>query len=202
MREVLTMWDKEFDTETYVYGKEPNEFLKEHYEKLPKGKVLCLAEGEGRNAVFLAKKGFDVTAVDISQVGLNKAKKLAKEAGVEIRTICKDLVAFNLGEQQWDSIVSISCHLPPEIRVPLYQKVEKSLKQNGVFLIEGYTPNQLNYKSGGPPVAEMMTSADTLKNELLGLKFTVLQELERNVCEGINHTGLASVVQGIAVKSL
>ncbi len=112
MREVLTMWDKEFDTETYVYGKEPNEFLKEHYEELPKGKVLCLAEGEGRNAVFLATKGFDVTAVDISQVGLNKAKKLAKEAGVEIRTICKDLAAFDLGEQQWDSIVSISCHLP------------------------------------------------------------------------------------------
>lgn len=196
------MWDKEFDTETYVYGKDPNEFLRDNYEALPKGKILCLAEGEGRNAVFLAKKGFDVTAVDLSQVGLNKAEKLAKESGVHIKTVCEDLATFNLGKACWDGIVSISCHLPPEIRAPLYQKIASSLKENGVFLIEGYTPEQLNYNSGGPPVAEMMISANILTNELSGLSFHILKELERNVCEGINHTGLASVVQGIAVKSM
>ena len=192
------MWDKEFDTEIYVYGKEPNDFLRKNFEQLPKGKILCLAEGEGRNAVFLAKHGYQVTAVDSSQVGLNKAKKLAQEHNVEIDVVCADLTTYQLGENKWDGIVSIFCHLPPDIRAPLYNNIAKSLKPNGIFLIEGYAPEQLNYKTGGPPVAEMMISATILKDELINLDFSVLNEIEREVYEGVNHTGLASVVQGIA----
>lgn len=194
------MWDKEFDTDIYVYGKEPNDFLKENSHRIPSGKILCLAEGEGRNAIFLAKKGFQVTAVDSSQVGLNKALKLAAENGVQIETICCDLATFELGDTCWDGIVSIFCHLSPEIRGPLFQKMKRALKQSGVFLIEGYTPEQLKYKTGGPPCAEMMTTAKMLESELSELEFIHLKELEREVTEGVNHTGLASVVQGIAVK--
>jgi 2-polyprenyl-3-methyl-5-hydroxy-6-metoxy-1,4-benzoquinol methylase len=192
-----SMWNEAYSADEYVYGKKPNDFLKEKYLEIPKGKVLMLAEGEGRNAVFLASKGYKVTAVDISNVGLKKAQKLASENGVLIKTICADLKTFDLGENLWDGIVSIFCHLPPDVRRSLYKRVEAALKPSGVFVLESYTPEQLKYKTGGPPLAEMMTSKDTLVKELPNLKFNCLEELEREVLEGLNHHGLAAVVQAV-----
>lgn len=194
------IWDEEYKTDHYAYGKNPNDFLKENYACIPKGKVLLLAEGEGRNAVFLASKGYEVTAVDISAVGLEKAKQLADENKVSIKTIRADLDTFNLGQNAWDGIVSIFCHLPPHIRTHLYERVEKALKPSGVFLLEGYTPEQLKYKTGGPPVAEMMISKHILIKEFPNIQFSHLKELERDVLEGINHHGLASVIQAIGAK--
>ena len=110
------MWDERYSPDEYVYGKAPNQFLEENYNAIPKGKVLSLAEGEGRNAVFLAKQGYSVTAVDASQVGLSKAKKLAEENGVELELIRGDLVDFDIGENKWDGIVSIFCPLPSALR--------------------------------------------------------------------------------------
>jgi SAM-dependent methyltransferase len=191
------MWDNEYNTDQYVYGKTPNDFLKEHYSAIPRGKVLLLAEGEGRNAVFLARQGYAVTAVDISSVGLEKATNLAAENGVDIEVICEDLAVFDFGENIWDGIVSISCHLPPELRQDVFRRIERGLKSSGVFFLEGYRPEQLEYNSGGPPVAEMMTSKETLIKELPGLRFSHLKELERDVHEGVNHHGLAAVVQAI-----
>ncbi|WP_221892324.1 class I SAM-dependent methyltransferase [Teredinibacter haidensis] len=192
-----SMWDNEYNTDQYVYGTEPNDFLKEHYAAIPKGKVLLLADGEGRNSVFLAKLGYTVTAVDISSVGLEKAKKLAAKNGVEIDVICEDLQTFDFGEKKWAGIVSISCHLPEKLRKDVFTRVEQGLKSSGVFLLEGYRPEQLEYKTGGPPLAEMMTSKETLTNELPNLTFSHLKELEREVHEGINHHGLAAVIQAI-----
>lgn len=194
------IWDEEYKTDNYVYGKEPNDFLKENYACIPKGKVLLLAEGEGRNAVFLALKGYQVTAVDISAVGLEKAKKLANENDVSIKTICADLETLDIGKKTWDGIVSIFCHLPPHIRDSLYERVEKALKPSGTFLLEGYTPKQLKYKTGGPPVAEMMVSKDILIKGFSNVEFIHLMELEREVLEGIKHHGLASVLQAIGIK--
>jgi len=191
------MWDKEYSTEEYVYGKKPNDFLMECYAIIPKGKVLLLAEGEGRNAVFLAKQGYLVTAVDISSVGLEKAKKLAAENNVSIEVICEDLETFTLGEKKWDAIVSISCHLPPEVRQRLYNRIERALKPSGVFFLEGYRPEQLKFKTGGPPLAEMMTSKETLVKELPNLEFSHLKEVDREVNEGINHHGMGAVIQAI-----
>ena len=191
------MWDQEYDTEDYVYGKQPNDFLMECYTTIPKGKVLLLAEGEGRNAVFLAKQGYSVTAVDISSVGLEKAEKLAAENNVNIDAICEDLETFDLGEKKWDGIVSISCHLPPELRRHLYTRIERALKPSGVFFLEGYRPEQLKFKTGGPPLAEMMTSKETLVKELPNLEFNHLKEVDREVNEGINHHGMGAVTQAI-----
>jgi len=196
-----SMWDEEYNTDQYVYGKEPNDFLKTHYSAIPKGKVLLLAEGEGRNAVFLAKNGYQVTAVDISIVGLEKAKKLAAENSVDIDVICEDLETFDFGEKKWDGIISISCHLPPALRQEVFKQIERGLKSSGVFFLEGYRPEQLNYKTGGPPLAEMMTSKETLTKELSKLTFTHLKELEREVHEGINHHGLAAVIQAIGTPN-
>ena len=110
------MWDERYNTEEYAYGKAANNFLEENYTAIPKGNVLSLAEGEGRNAVFLARQGYTVTAVDASQVGLNKAKKLAEEHGVTIELVHADLADFDLGENRWDGIVSIFCPLPSALR--------------------------------------------------------------------------------------
>lgn len=195
------MWNDTYDTEHYVYGTEPNDFLREQVHHLPKGKVLCLAEGEGRNAVFLAKLGYEVTAVDLSHVGLEKAERLAEANQVKIETVCANLAHFDLGEEAWDGIVSIFCHLPADLRADLYHRVQTALKPNGVFLVEGYTPLQLSYKTGGPPVAEMMVSQSVLEQELPQMDFRHLSELERHVVEGTNHTGLGHVVQCIGVKN-
>lgn len=191
------MWNDIYQTAEYVYGKHPNDFLREYYQVIPKGKVLMLAEGEGRNAVFLAQKGYQVTAVDSSEIGLKKARLLAQENQVQIKTICQDLATFDLGENCWDGIVSIFCHLPPTLRQPLYQRIEKALKPTGIFLLEGYRPEQLTYKTGGPPHADMMVSETILLKELPNLQFSHLATVERKVIEGIKHTGLAATVQAI-----
>lgn len=194
------MWDERYATEEYVYGAEPNDFLKINIDAIPKGRVLSLAEGEGRNAVFLAKQGYSVTAVDSSSVGLDKAKKLAKENGVNIEFIYSDLAEYDVGQSQWDGIISIFCPLPPSLRKPLHKKVVRGLKQNGVFLLEAYTPKQLEYGTGGGNSVELMQSLDSLSSELKGISFKHLLELERQVIEGVYHTGIAAVVQAIGIK--
>ena len=111
------MWDQRYSEEEFAYGTAPNDFLRDEYSRIPAGgRVLCLAEGEGRNAVFLAKQGYAVTAVDLSPVGLEKAQNLAFENGVEISIKVVDLAEFELGHEVWDGIVSIAAHVPPNVR--------------------------------------------------------------------------------------
>lgn len=194
------MWDERFSDDGYFYGTQPNDFLKHNYQVIPPGKVLCLAEGEGRNAVFLAEQGYQVTAVDASAVGLRKAQQLAEKRGVQINTIHADLAEYDPGQETWAGIVSIFCHLPPDIRRRLHGALADALLPGGVLLLEAYTPAQLQFKTGGPPVAEMMMNKEILKEEISGLSFRHLQEVERDVIEGKGHTGHAAVVQVIATR--
>jgi SAM-dependent methyltransferase len=194
------MWNERYSAEEYAYGKTPNKFLEDNYKVIPIGKVLSLAEGEGRNAVFLAKQGYSVTAVDSSQVGLDKAKKLAEENGISIELIHADLTDFDIGENRWDGIVSIFCPLPSALRKELHKKVVAGLKPNGVFLVEAYTPDQLKHGTGGGNSVDLMTTKESLSLELHTLKFKHLIELERDVVEGIYHTGFGAVVQALASK--
>lgn len=196
------MWNERYNTQDYIYGEEPNTFLAANFQIIPKGKVLCLAEGEGRNAVFLARQGYEVTAVDQSDVGLEKAKRLATKHGVHIHCIHAGLEHFDLGTNQWDGIVSVFCHVPRQLRESLHRNVTKALKRGGIFLLEAYTAKQLDYGTGGPPVAELMMSKAALERELAGLQFDYLEELERDVIEGSHHTGRGAVVQAIAVNPL
>jgi SAM-dependent methyltransferase len=196
------MWDERYSAEEYAYGTNPNNFLEANVSSIPKGKVLSLAEGEGRNAVFLAKQGYSVTAVDASLVGLNKARKLAEDNGVIVEFIHTDLAEYDLRENKWDGIVSIFCPLPSSIRKQLHKKVKAALKRNGVFLLEAYTPAQLKYGTGGGNSVDVMQSKESLSLELAGLKFKDLIELERDVVEGIYHTGIGAVVQAIASKEI
>ena len=159
------MWNERYSAEEYAYGKTPNKFLEDNYKVIPKGKVLSLAEGEGRNAVFLAKQGYSVTAIDASQVGLDKAKKLAEENGVSIEFIHADLADFDIGENRWDGIISIFCPLPSALRKELHKKVVAGLKTNGVFLVEAYYPDQLKHGTGSGDSADLMTTKESLSLE-------------------------------------
>lgn len=194
------MWDQRYSSKDYAYGTQPNDFLVSMYDKLPTGKILCLAEGEGRNAVWLAEQGNDVTAVDASKVGLGKAEKLAKERGVNITTVHADLADFDIGEQQWDAIVSIFCHLPAALRQDVHRRCVAGLRDQGMLLLEAYTPLQLKYKTGGPPTADMMMDVQSLSDELISLEFLHLQEHVRDIHEGEFHTGKGAVVQALAKK--
>ena len=129
------MWDQRYSTEGYAYGTEPNSFLVEHAHYL-QGPVLSLAEGEGRNAVFLASRGLDVLGVDGSEVGLAKARQLAASQRVSIRTEVADLGTYAPPENQFGSVISIWAHLPAAVRRALHERVERSLKPGGVILLE------------------------------------------------------------------
>jgi SAM-dependent methyltransferase len=195
-------WDERYGEAGYAYGTEPNDFLAASLHQLPPaGKVLCLGDGEGRNSVFLAQQGYTVTAVDSSSVGLQKAKVLAADRRVTITTCVADLAEYQLSPDTYDAIISIFCHLPPPVRQLVHSKIPSSLKRDGVFLLEGYTPRQLNHGTGGPPVKELLLEIVDLKKELAQLQFTHLIELEREVYEGRLHTGLGAVVQLIAIKN-
>lgn len=193
-------WDERYNQQKYYYGTEPNAFLVSVSEKLPPGRILCLAEGEGRNAVFLASLGYQVTAVDGSAVGLRKAVQLAADHQVSITTVCTDLAEFRIEPGQWGGIVSCYCHLPPAIRTPLHKKVVQGLKPGGLLVLEGFSKEQLTYGTGGPPSLELLFSLVELQNELVGLEFIHAVTQERNVREGQGHTGIASVVQILGIK--
>ena len=137
------MWDQRYDTDEFVFGEEPNTFLEENFAVLPKGRVLCLAEGEGRNAVFLARHGYEVTGVDSLSVGLAKGRRLADRHGVAVDWVHADLAEYELGRDRWDGIVSIFCHLPPDLRGHVFGQVVTGLKPGGVLLLEPGQPGAL-----------------------------------------------------------
>ena len=199
---MINQWDERYSASEYVYGTEPNDFLREEYHRIrPGGKVLCLADGEGRNGVFLAQQGFDVTSVDASQVGLEKALALAKANDVMISTVHADLADYDLGVDQWDAVVSIFCHLPPDLRSRVHNAVTSSLRMDGVVILEAYTVDQLSFKTGGPPVAALMMSAQQLRHDFEALDVIVCGERTRMIHEGALHNGQSAVVQFVAQRN-
>lgn len=195
------MWDERYSQPGFAYGTEPNEFLAAAAGRIPVGPVLSIGEGEGRNAAFLAGLGHRVVAVDQSEVGLAKAQKLAADRGLSIETVCADLSAFPIEPGAWAGIVSVFCHLPRRIRRPLYAAAVRGLRPGGVLVLEAYTPEQINRGTGGPKDPDMLPTLAELTEELAGLEFLHARELDREVREGAYHTGVASVVQIIGVKS-
>jgi len=192
----LSRWDERYAQSGYAYGTEPNDFLAEVAPAIPEGPVLSLADGEGRNAVFLAARGHAVTAVDASPIGLSKAGRLAAERGVRVETRLADLEAgFELGTARWAGIVSIWCHLPRPAREELHAQVARALLPGGVFILEAYTPRQLRYGTGGPSSAALLPALDDLRAELKELELEIAREVVREVQEGRMHHGESAVVQ-------
>ena len=194
------MWDERYATDEYLYGTEANTFLTSVIDRIPPGRVLCLAEGEGRNAVWLAEQGRSVTAVDASPVGLDKARQLAAARGVYIDAVVADLADYPIPADHWDGIVSIFCHIRPDLRLDLHRRSVRGLRPGGVFVLEAYTPAQLRHRTGGPPNEAMLMTLAGLRQELAGLDFVHAVECEREVVEGRLHHGLGAVVQVVAIR--
>lgn len=193
-------WDERYGADEYVYGTEPNDFLRQTAHRIPEGPVLCLADGEGRNGVFLAERGHAVTSVDASSVGLEKATRLAAARGVTLHTVHTDLAEYVIEPRAWAGIVSIFCHLPPALRARVHDAAVRGLRPGGVFILEAYTPRQLAYGTGGPRAEELLVTPQDLNTELAGLRLEQCVERVRPVREGSLHDGEAAVVQALGIK--
>lgn len=195
-------WDERYAGEAFMYGTEPNEFLRDNASRLrPGARVLCLAEGEGRNAVYLAERGFAVTGVDASAVGLAKAGRLAASRGVSVTTLVEDLSRFEPGEAAWDGVVSIWCHLPPPLRAALHPRIVRALAPGGLLILEHYHPRQVGLGTGGPPDPSLLLTLDELRRDFADLQVLHAVETERHVHEGHGHHGRSAVTQLIARKA-
>ncbi len=203
--QLRSFWNQRFAPEAYAYGTAPNDFLAQQAERLqalPAGApVLCLADGEGRNGVWLAGQGFAVTSVDLSDAGLAKAQALAAQRGVSITTVHADVTSFELAPAHWAAIVCIFLHLPSQQRRNLHRRCAAALQPGGLFIHEAYSPGQLALGTGGPKDADMLPTLADLTQDFADLDsvdgLTTEHQFAgvRPVIEGALHSGNGEVVQ-------
>lgn len=194
-----SFWDTRYSGTDFCYGTAPNAFVAACAAQIPPGPVLCLGEGEGRNAVFLATRGHAVTAVDQSAVGLAKARHLAARHGVTLTTLTADLATLTIAPGAWSAVVATFVHLPPPLRATVHHAAATGLRPGGVIVLEAYTPDQLRHRTGGPVnTPELFMTLAALRTDFAGLEELIARELERDVREGTGHTGRGAVVQFLA----
>jgi ubiquinone/menaquinone biosynthesis C-methylase UbiE len=194
------IWDQRYGQEEYIYGKVPNAFFKQQTDKLKPGKILLPAEGEGRNAVYAAGKGWHVFALDMSQEGRNKALKLAEEAGVGIQYEICDLTSCPLPENEFDALAIIFAHFPSKTRSLVYRKLVRALKPGGTLILETFSKKQFGKTSGGPQNLDMLNNIEELEYDFKGFDFKEIYEVEVDLQEGDFHAGMAEVIRIVAVK--
>lgn len=200
------MWDERYASESYVYGTEPNVFFKrvvETYE--PEGRILLPAEGEGKNAVYAAKSGLEVTAFDFSIEGQQKAFSLAKANNVKIEYILSDIADINLPAEYFDAIGLFYVHLPEHLRQQYHQKLLSSLKADGLVVLEGFSKDHIEYSrsnpsAGGPKKIEMLFDLDSIRADFEQLTTIELVQKEIISDSGQLHKGQGSVIQYIGRK--
>lgn len=192
-------WDTRFLGDSFVYGTEPNAFLVEVADKLPRaGTVVSLGEGEGRNGVFLARRGLDVIGIDGSRVGVEKATRFAAREGVRLDMRHADLRDAELPAAS--AFVSIFCHLPSALRRDVHQRAYRALEAGGVFVIIAYRPEQIALGTGGPRDVDLLVRLDDLRADFPDAEVLLGEEVTRAMVEGTLHTGDAAVVQAVFRK--
>lgn len=195
-------WNQRFAAEGYLFGTEPNEWLREHAGIWQPGqRVLCVADGEGRNSVWLAKRGLQVDAFDIAEVGVAKARRLAAEQGVTVDYQVADCDGFAWPEARYDGVAAIFVQFAdPALRERLFARMCSSLKPGGTLLLQGYTPKQLEYRTGGPPLLSHLYTAQMLREAFMTLDIVELREYEAEVHEGSGHRGRSALIGLVARK--
>lgn len=194
-------WDVRYGAEGYLFGKDPAAFLAREAGRIPAGaRVLCVADGEGRNSVHLARLGHEVTAFDPSPVAVAKARALAKEAGVEV-----DYNVASLGGWDWsrpvDALVAIFIQfLDPEARREVFATFRETLSPGGLLLLHGYAPRQVGYGTGGPPQAENMYTLPLLREAFAGWDILHAADYDAVIKEGRGHSGLSGLIDFVAIK--
>lgn len=206
LNKMSEMWDERYSHPEYAYGIEPNDFLKATIDYLQlTGSILLPADGEGRNGVYAAKKGLNVTAFDISIEGKNKALKLANKENVEIDYQVGDFFELDCSKQTYNAVALIFAHFPPPILSKYHQKLAELIEPNGFVILEGFSKNHLNYqeeypKVGGPKNIDMLFSKESIQSDFPGFEIIQLEECEVELKEGIYHQGKGSVIRFIGRK--
>ena len=202
--EAAKFWNTRFDTHEYIFGTDANKYLTEkalkYFQKLQK--VLCVADGEGRNSVWLASQGMDVDAFDISDIAIKKANELAIQFGVSVRLYLKNMDEWDWKPNQYDGVVAIFVQFAdPEMRVRLFQNMIHALKAGGVLILLGYSPKQLEYKTGGPSLLEHLYTEKLLLEQFSPYaEILEIESWEEELSEGRRHSGMSALVGMVARK--
>lgn len=198
-------WDERFANNKSVYGEEPNQFFKEQLSKLEAGALLLPAEGEGRNAIFAAKTGWEVSAFDTSKVGRENALKRAQIENVAIDYKLQDILEFDYSENMFDAIGLVFAHFPSIIRAKFHQKLISSLRVGGYIILEGFSKNHLQFSeknpsAGGPKNIDMLFDSESILEDFSSLKTILIEEKIIHLSEGEFHQGESYVVRYVGQK--
>lgn len=204
MKPAISRWNQRFlSSDDYIFGKAPNAFMVRHVTPRlkPGASALALADGEGRNGAWLAQQGCDVWSVDAAPAASDKARKLAAELGVDMHVITADATEMNWDERQYDFVVGIFFQFAnPQLRIQLFEGMKRATRSGGYLLIEGYGLKQLEYKTGGPDIAEHLYTLDLLRDAFADMDIEVLEEYDAELNEGSGHHGMSAVVDLVARK--
>jgi len=196
-------WNQRFNKQEFIFGKEPNEYLAlqaKAYLK-PNQKVLCIADGEGRNGVWLAKQGMQVVGFDVSDIALEKAKQFAQDNQVEIAYLLSDTDSFNWQENIYDAVIGIFIQFAePQMRARIFQQAYRALKPGGIFILQGYTPKQLEYKTGGPSLIDHLYTEEMIRELTKEFQILDLRCYEKELNEGARHAGMSALLGLVARK--
>ncbi len=197
-----SIWNERYAGDDYHFGTEPNAFLVSQQNLLKPGmSCLAVADGEGRNGVWLAGHGLDVLSVDSSSVAQEKAAKLARERGVTVKFEQVDLAQWTWGENRFDMVAAIFIQFaPPELREQMFAHIKRCLKPGGLLLLQGYTPRQLHYRTGGPSQAENLYTEALLRNAFEDMEILHLREHDDIISEGSGHSGMSALIDLVARK--
>lgn len=197
-------WDERYLGEDYLFGREPSAFLKSQAFRLKQGRsALAVADGEGRNGVFLARRGLKVHAIDASAVALEKSDRLAREAGVEIEFERADLSNWSWPEGAYDYVVAIFIQFSdPTLRTRIFEAMKRSVKPGGLVLLQGYRPEQVDLGTGGPPQRAHMYTRPLLRQAFSDFEIIRLEEYDTVIREGRGHDGLSALIDLVARRPL
>jgi SAM-dependent methyltransferase len=195
-------WEARFATPDYAFGKEPNYFLESCQKLLPRrGRALAVADGEGRNGVWLAEQGLDVVSLDFSPAAQNKARALAAERGMKVTFVQADVHAWDYPQAAFDLVAEIFAQFSsPTERATKWAGLRRTLKSGGLLIIQGYTPKQLQYGTGGPKRVENLYTRAMLEQEFGDFRDLKIVEEEREMREGASHAGMSAVIGLTAIK--
>jgi len=192
------VWDERYGTAEPLFGWKPNVYLEEHVKRLQRGaKILLPGDGYGRNGIWLAKQGFQVHTVDLSPVGVERARQSAQAEGLHMIIEQADLSTWRWPVNEFDAIAEIFLHLPSAVRRVVHASIFRALKPGGIAIIQSFTPGQLQFSSGGPKDVDMLCTAELLREEFAGAEILELEEKTVHLEEGHKHSGLGAVVQAV-----
>jgi cyclopropane fatty-acyl-phospholipid synthase-like methyltransferase len=195
-------WESRYAAPDFIFGTAPNAFLKSMAHLFRKGQsALSIADGEGRNGIFLAEQGLDVLSLDFSPLAQAKARKLADERGVKLRIEQANVIEWSYPADAFEVVAAIFIQFAaPEDRSRIFAGIARTLKKGGLLLMQGYTPKQLDYKTGGPPHLDHLYTRGMLETAFAGFSKLDVREHESEIAEGSHHVGMSALIDLVAVK--